>query len=173
MSQENFHLGDRVEFRHATEDWRIDHFIKAPNGWFARITKQGSGEVDNIWLDHLKHWVTPPTKKRPDYDFIQAPADSGTGMIGYERLRQFKEEGFDDKHDDTPEAEGSLLMAALCYAKEGSTDWSGTQLYEPRTGWPWDRKWWKPRDRITNLVKAGALIAAEIDRLIRKKKREG
>ena len=36
--------------------------------------------------------------------------------------------------------------------------------------WPWDMKWWKPSDEdpIRNLVKAGALIAAEIDRLQRR-----
>lgn len=35
-----------------------------------------------------------------------------------------------------------------------------------RNGWPWDNKWWKPSDDpIKNLIKAGALIAAEIDRL--------
>jgi hypothetical protein len=35
-----------------------------------------------------------------------------------------------------------------------------------RNGWPWDQKWWKPSDDpVKNLVKAGALIAAEIDRL--------
>jgi hypothetical protein len=32
--------------------------------------------------------------------------------------------------------------------------------------WPWEKSWWKPSaDPIRNLVKAGALIAAEIDRL--------
>jgi hypothetical protein len=35
--------------------------------------------------------------------------------------------------------------------------------------WPWDPSWWKPSpDPIRNLVKAGALIAAEIDRLQRR-----
>jgi hypothetical protein len=34
--------------------------------------------------------------------------------------------------------------------------------------WPWDERWWKPsNDPIRDLVKAGALIAAEIDRLQR------
>lgn len=34
--------------------------------------------------------------------------------------------------------------------------------------WPWATDWWKPSDDpITNLVRAGALIAAEIDRLLR------
>jgi hypothetical protein len=33
--------------------------------------------------------------------------------------------------------------------------------------WPWEASWWKPSqtDRIKELAKAGALIAAEIDRL--------
>lgn len=35
-------------------------------------------------------------------------------------------------------------------------------------GWPFGQDWWKPsNDPIRNLVKAGALIAAEIDRLHR------
>lgn len=34
--------------------------------------------------------------------------------------------------------------------------------------WPFDAEWWKPsNDPVRNLVKAGALIAAEIDRLLR------
>jgi hypothetical protein len=41
------------------------------------------------------------------------------------------------------------------------------------TYWPWDKEWWKPSDDPTrNLVKAGALIAAEIDRLQRAKEKE-
>ena len=33
----------------------------------------------------------------------------------------------------------------------------------------WEQKWWKPtpNDRVRELTKAGALIAAEIDRLTR------
>jgi hypothetical protein len=34
--------------------------------------------------------------------------------------------------------------------------------------WPWEWSFWKPRDPVRNLVIAGALIAAEIDRLQRK-----
>ncbi|MEB3421767.1 hypothetical protein VK682_24660 [Salipiger manganoxidans] len=33
--------------------------------------------------------------------------------------------------------------------------------------WPWDRKWWKPTTPRRDLVKAGALIVAEIERLDR------
>ncbi|MFN3321313.1 MAG: hypothetical protein ACK43M_21435, partial [Allorhizobium sp.] len=33
--------------------------------------------------------------------------------------------------------------------------------------WPWGIEWWKPTDRRRDLVKAGALIIAEIERLDR------
>jgi hypothetical protein len=40
--------------------------------------------------------------------------------------------------------------------------------------WPWDRAWWKPspNNRIRDMEKAGALIAAEIDRLQRSQEGE-
>jgi hypothetical protein len=34
-------------------------------------------------------------------------------------------------------------------------------------GWPWDLKWWKPTTPRRDLVKAAALIVAEIERLDR------
>ena len=37
----------------------------------------------------------------------------------------------------------------------------------PPPSWPWVRRWWKPTDRRRDLVKAGALILAEIERLDR------
>ena len=33
--------------------------------------------------------------------------------------------------------------------------------------WPWDPAWWKPIDPRCDLVKAGALILAEIERIDR------
>jgi hypothetical protein len=33
--------------------------------------------------------------------------------------------------------------------------------------WPWSREWWQPKDRRRDLVRAGALIVAEIERLDR------
>ncbi len=38
----------------------------------------------------------------------------------------------------------------------------------PMRWWPWGKSWWKPSDDpIRDLEKAGALIAAEIDRRLR------
>ena len=41
-----------------------------------------------------------------------------------------------------------------------------SKLHVPDT-WPWDESYWNPQDPLRDLVKSGALIAAEIDRLLR------
>ena len=71
-------------------------------------------------------------------------------------------------------ARGELALAGACYAVLGSAQSShklevpASQMDTPPQ-WPWEKNWWKPSDdKIRNLVKAGALIAAEIDRLQRK-----
>lgn len=85
--------------------------------------------------------------------------DDGVAMIAAERRRQIDVERWEPDHDDEHDTE-ELAFAAACYVTAGPGD-------EPPAVWPWDWKWWKPRDRISNLVRAGALIAAEIDRLKR------
>ena len=90
---------------------------------------------------------------------------SGTDLIAAERERQQSEEGWDFQHDDEHDG-GELARAAAMYAlppemRQGGVPINGTFL------WPWENRWWKPSpdDRVKELVKAGALIAAEIDRL--------
>jgi hypothetical protein len=87
---------------------------------------------------------------------VAAYEGAGIGLIAQERTRQISKEGWTPGHDDEHD-EGQLAKAAACYAL-------GRNHY-----WPWDMQWWKPtpNDRIRELAKAGALIAAEIDRLIR------
>lgn len=82
-------------------------------------------------------------------------------MIFDERDRQETVEGYDYHHDDQW-TDGELADAAIAYLIEGQ----GYRLQLPRF-WPWDISTFKPKDRISNLVRAGALIAAEIDRLQR------
>lgn len=89
-------------------------------------------------------------------------------MIVKERQRQITEEGYDPVHDDE-HLKGELAIAALCYAQAAKEN-SRTIL----SWWPWDAEYWKPCkkdsievDRERCLVKAGALIYAEIDRLNR------
>ena len=77
----------------------------------------------------------------------------GIELVAIERIRQIKEEGFDADHDSLHD-KGELISAARCY------------LLGDFVGWPWERKWWKPRTKIRNLTKAAALIIAEIDRIL-------
>lgn len=89
---------------------------------------------------------------------------SGSVQIHAERWRQEKEEGFDEANDDAY-TEGELVRAAIAFAVN---EQPGTELQDVGlAAWPWSTKWWKSYGPIRNLVRAGALIAAEIDRLQR------
>jgi hypothetical protein len=101
---------------------------------------------------------------------------SGSDMIMLERSRQIVQERWTPGHDDTFD-QGELACAGASYAMAASVQSSHNaqlaQLAKPPRQWPYENKWWKPTaDPIRNLVKAGALIAAEIDRLQRSKARK-
>ena len=90
---------------------------------------------------------------------------TGIELIAEERHRQIEKEGWTAEHD-AEHFTGALALAAACYAtpqKHRHMYWAGNMPF----GWPWERAWWKPtpENRIRELQKAGALIAAEIDRL--------
>lgn len=80
--------------------------------------------------------------------------------IAAERARQIAKEGYTPAHDDE-HTDHSIARAAAAYALESSRDRAG------RAVWPWDQASFKPRDPIDDLVRAGALIVAEIERLER------
>jgi hypothetical protein len=79
-----------------------------------------------------------------------------------ERRRQVEAEGWTPEHDDKYR-EGELRDAALCYLRWNVITKAGIAP----GAWPWDEKWWKPADDRRNLVKAAALIIADIERLDR------
>ncbi len=85
---------------------------------------------------------------------------NGVKLIEQERNRQITEEGYDYEHDRQESLE-ELLRAAVCYTKVN---------YEDITidDWPksWNYTYWKPTVTLRNLQKAGALIAAAIDKYI-------
>jgi len=120
----------------------------------------------------------------------------GAELIAKERTRQIDQEGWTIEHDDE-HGDGDLAMAACCYAApvnifEWRTFANGMAFVDP---WPWDvihdKRYeygdcreggvhqganfvpdpvtYDDGERLDLLVKAGALIAAEIDRLLRKK----
>jgi hypothetical protein len=79
--------------------------------------------------------------------------------IAAERERQVNVEGWTEAHDDEHKA-AQMAHAAGCYALWGSPSNANRTPLQ----WPWDRKWWKSGDRRRSLVKAGALIVAELER---------
>lgn len=87
---------------------------------------------------------------------------NGAELIMLERLRQIEVEGWTPEHDDQ-HSDGEMALAAACYIL-ANVDGKGAGM---PSRWPWDAEWWKPKDQLSNLIRAGALIAAEIDRLQR------
>lgn len=86
----------------------------------------------------------------------------GADLIREERRRQQEVEGYDAMHDrhHTPQV---LCRAAVGYALH--EDPSMLVVEDAANLWPWSKEFWKPKDQLRNLVRAGALIAAAIDRL--------
>ncbi len=108
---------------------------------------------------------------------------TGVDLIADERKRQVEVEKWTAQHDDDHE-DGELANAAACYASNHEVH----RKHPLRGGfvplWPWEDKWDKRakrpvnasplmvedgESRIRELTKAGALIAAEIDRLQRRR----
>jgi len=105
----------------------------------------------------------------------------GIELISKERQRQIEKEGFDSAHDDQ-HFNNELALAAICYAAPYPIfiRLGDFHFVDP---WPdnWDADWDKrkrkkgelspssrtKKQEIRDLVKAGASIAAEIDRLER------
>jgi len=101
-----------------------------------------------------------------------------------ERQRQIDFEGWTADHDDE-HGNREMAQAASDYVSHyvgrswladpdsdlrkafgGSLDQYRAE--EAPEDWPWDERWWKPKDPRRDLVRAAALIIAEIERLDRK-----
>ena len=89
----------------------------------------------------------------------------GLLTIAAERHRHLEEEGWTAVHDDGHHR-GELAYAAFCYCQAAAFQQSASLEPKRRSNWwPWEDQWWKPSDDPErNLVKAGALILAEIAR---------
>jgi hypothetical protein len=105
----------------------------------------------------MNHSIRPPD------------ASSGVRLIAAERQRQILTL-WSAEHDDR-HAASQLLSAAACYIDHAfASGGKGRAYLLAEYKWPWNEASWKPSDDpIRDLVKAGALIAAEIDRLQRAK----
>lgn len=98
---------------------------------------------------------------------------NGAELIAAERKRQVEVEDWKPEHDDS-HTTGELALAAAVYAmpREDRNKYI-LNATVAEVFWPWGLEWFKPANsknpkaRIRELVKAGALLAAEIDRIKR------
>lgn len=98
---------------------------------------------------------------------------SGSELIMLERARQLSQKGFSIKDDLEENSKGQLAMAALCYVLPPEARLEGFL----NDLWPWRKTLYKPKcfgktdnetnlmERMQELVRAGSLLCAEIDRL--------
>lgn len=78
-----------------------------------------------------------------------------------ERQRHQSAEGWTPEHDDQY-SKSQLLWASSCYVLNAIHPFNRIPF-----DWPWTPEWWKPTNPRRDLVKAGALILAEIERIDR------
>lgn len=125
----------------------------------SEATKQHYAKLEAAALN-----PSPPTASE-----AAAPVGEALADIAVERRRQVEAEGWTPEHDDQ-HAKGEMASAAACYALPQGQRWNlDARDYRKIIEhiWPWHARWWKPGDRRRELVKAGALIVAEIERFDR------
>lgn len=92
-----------------------------------------------------------------------------------ERQRQINQEFYSTENDDEYK-QNELLRAAVCYAENVvRRGWVfdsniGSDVYQEEEVpdlWPWGLDFWKPKNPRRDLVRAAALIIAEIERIDR------
>jgi hypothetical protein len=120
---------------------------------------QGAAPKEGEALDRVKFfWENRPTS-----------ATTALQDVMTERYRQMMVEGWTAKHDDE-HASGGMAIAAACYALADRAQPLSLMTVKLGKLWEWTgwaSHWFKPKDQRSNLIRAGALILAEIERLDR------
>lgn len=105
----------------------------------------------------------PTLRKILAMDEIANSPGNGIFLIAKERVRQIEKEGFSLKKD-VGQPSLNFVNAAESYLEcAKNTDDS---IEQGRKLWPWGLKYFKPKYKLSDLVRAGALIAAAIDVLL-------
>lgn len=131
---------------------------------------QLAGVRDETLTDQIKETRALLETQRPTWSV-------GVRDLLTERRRQAREEGYTPERDDTY-TRGQLAEAASAYAfwaaPQGNNPDAHVDYLKPKPPkiWPWGPEQWKPANQRLMLIKAGALILAELERLDRLDPRE-
>lgn len=168
-----------IDALHAADDeWR--KFVAAPvsalaDAAEARLTNEqrdvltwaigrANAQGEDACADVLRSILaSQPGQPEPSAEVTDAARD-----VLCERRRQVEQEGWTPEHDEK-HRDHELSCAAGCYAMHTLAYPAG----DPPPAWPWGADWWKPTTHRRNLVKAGALILAEIEKIDRAAARSG
>ena len=137
------------------------------------ITELAQREKFEAWDEEACEHCMGTGLDNPAAELESRAVSAAAADVLAERQRQVTAEGWSSKHDDQYK-NTELAFAASCYAfHAAAASWDLEDDGIPYDShpvpkqWPWDPSWWKPTDARCDLVKAGALILAEIERIDR------
>lgn len=156
---------------------------EAFNAEFKNIGREYSTNLNSVGFSGTLSanelgWLACAESKQAEIDLLKAQlveySKAALDVIG-ERNRQIEQEHYSIKHDDSYQ-NNELPRAAASYVNNVvSRGWVFSSVYGPEVYqseevpdlWPWSDEHWKPKNPRRDLVKAAALIIAEIDRMDR------
>lgn len=156
-----------------------DKFRKDMGNRSSEYRKHRLEHWSDFWIDLKEREGAVSEQDKAAQREAIANISPGVTAIAVERIRQMQEEGWTSDHDDQWK-NGELAIAAACYAvypervykQVNLVEGSGVEFRDP---WPWLPKFDKrpsAGDHRRLLVMAGALIAAEIDRIDRERAKQ-
>jgi len=159
--------------------WKLKGFLPGVEGECKAVfqpTVVMAEDFDNVtrlFLDAAERCVASERRERELQQRLTAADEradvlspgSALGDVHLERLRQIDVENRSAVDDDDYSL-GQLAYAAAGYA-QGSVPAQQVQGCLRPSYWPWHPRWWKPGSPRRMLVKAAALILAEIERIDR------
>lgn len=136
---------------------------KCPPALYQVIYEQCGGFVD-CGSNPQAIWEAAVAEVQRLNATAQPVSDAAKDVLS-ERERQQMVEGWTTKHDDKYQF-NELAIAGGLYALNAHGS-SPAHFRSPPSHWPWNAEWWKPKSPRKDLVRAAALIIAEIERIDR------
>jgi hypothetical protein len=140
--------------------------LRVPRCYLCRPEEEGALLTSAPIKYHVRGTLFDSDQRGRRYA-VDLPYMNGAELIAAERKRQIAEEGYDAEHDRGGAT--FLALAGAAYAIPDQVSAPFVAIAAPRERfWPWHKSFWKPTpdDRVRELTKAGALIAAAIDSLL-------